>query len=765
MSARADSDEDGGGKAITKKETRLLLAINSAESMLIESMTQEMLNGERRFDAETFVEVFRKYTPHFVQMLTGEDSSDSEEDDEFPLPKKYLPFLAAFTKSRDKFVTAIQNNYKVLCKKDLKDINFSVFKSHPEEIFKSYAKSIGRMTQQSPVSHYQSLSNAHQLSNSLHNEEMNVNDVSVDTDHGSLLSAQEEELRRTIESESDTPTPTIEDWKGAKERRRSNERAMNKTPTVRPDAVPLMVSLANHSSLPQQHLSTHSKTIQPTMSSTSNPFNSHPPSTITPSLSTVPQPMIVPSLASSAVIMNTTREESSKGGSSLGLHIKEDPTRTEKMGTREISDVEKQITMIIHGLKETMREVHQDLRFALHPMMERAVKAYFKEKRPLTLSEFIGEEYADDKLMKFMVKMLSKDQALMRICRLECTSNGDRLVHINHLNPMKLEECKENVAVVGGEEEVKKEDDGKAEQSREEEAVVPAALWRLEPMPQEEIKLFPEAADLPLTINIKEGESSVNIAENGIFAVIIDKWSESVNRQLSDLCHLDMDHLNLSNAHLLEKGTIVMLKTSEGYYCRGVIKEKWTRESNGIDTPVKCFLIDFGQVAEIPIISIYTFPKWCETMLPATTFFASLGAYPIGATKKTDKYSQSVWENIVGVLSEWHTKSHLALKILGRDGEKAMIDVMNGEEKSLRDELVKRGIVQMELTPLPSNSSLSPSISIVPQNGVSFGTGARDLPLTPKDEEMKDEMKETGGETGWKEMVKIMDSCPSIHLP
>lgn len=59
MGARIDSDDDGGGgvsfeyddiwgvyiytfqKAISKKETRMLLAINSAESQLIDAMDRE----------------------------------------------------------------------------------------------------------------------------------------------------------------------------------------------------------------------------------------------------------------------------------------------------------------------------------------------------------------------------------------------------------------------------------------------------------------------------------------------------------------------------------------------------------------------------------------------------------------------------------------------------------------------------------------------------------------------------------------------------
>lgn len=38
---------------------------------------------------------------------------------------------------------------------------------------------------------------------------MNINYASVDMDQASLLSAQEEELRKTIESDSNTPTPTV----------------------------------------------------------------------------------------------------------------------------------------------------------------------------------------------------------------------------------------------------------------------------------------------------------------------------------------------------------------------------------------------------------------------------------------------------------------------------------------------------------------------------------------------------------------------------
>lgn len=54
---------------------------------------------------------------------------------------------------------------------------------------------------------------------------------------------------------------------------------------------------------------------------------------------------------------------------------------------------------------------------------------------------------------------------------------------------------------------------------------------------------------------------------------------------------------------------------------------------------MKCMLIDYGDVTSIPVELIYAFPKWTETIPPASIWMAKLDCYPIGAILETDEVS------------------------------------------------------------------------------------------------------------------------------
>ncbi|GMR53828.1 hypothetical protein PMAYCL1PPCAC_24023 [Pristionchus mayeri] len=694
MGAPNDSDEDGGSKKISKRETRMLLAINASESVLIDSMIAEMRNDGNNFDVEKFVEVFRKYTPHFTQMLSGEKSDDSDDEDERPLPNKYLSFLTAFSKSSDKFISAIERNYKVLYKKDLKEIDFAVFKSHPEEIFKSYEKSIGHANHSSVAVH-ESHANVTQPCNRGRPEEekktsllgtvddyfakMKITNISVDTDHGSLLSAPEEELRKTIESESDTPTPTIEDWCGVSEKRRSSEWMndnMSKSRHVAPDAVPITVPQVG----------------QIPMCNEPRTLSSH---------SNLPKNGLHSSNHSSHATLSTPNLKSSNG----------------------VANIDDEANLLMNGLKDIMRD---DLRFALPPMVERAVKSYLKDRRPLTLRELIGEEYADERLEKFMVRMLSKDTALMQILELEFIQGADSLIHLGKFITKDLNQNNKR-----GDKEHREEVE-KTKEEKQVDATITTALRCIDC-----VNFYPDSSE-----HLKDIEIDVKLSENGTLVIVLTTLNVIVDNQLIDLRELDTDHLNLSNSHSLKKGKAVVLKSDNGSYCRGMVQEEWTRGS-GKGT-VKCILVDYGQSCNVPIDLIYAFPKWTETIPPAASLLATLKVYPIGATRNADKFSSDDWKAIGDVLNEWK-ENLLTVCIISREeeDEKFVIDIKNGNGESLVDELVEKGLAQKDLiTRVHSTSHLHfcylpipPSQSLAHPRSLFFLNSASVIPSLSGDEQ------------------------------
>lgn len=697
MSVRAGSDAGEGGvsvghKPISRRDLKTLLAINGVESVILNAMPQKMTDPSCPFNVHEFVQLFRTHTTDFVEILNPtNDSDDSDEDDE--LVPKVIPYLKAFAELSDQFKDAIKAKYREIYKKDMKELYFAVFKSHPEEIFKSYEEKVVPAVQSPP--HTQDIvhtdrNNQETVSSTGLSAEINrmdVNDVSVDTEHGSLLSAPDDEVQKcTLGNESDTPTPTFENWQGVREEK-SMERIndMNKTPTslTSIDSVP-QPSVLSESGNPEYGGQNADSTIEDNIredNSLNHNQSSHSSSTLMPSINAQVDTRALSTTHESSRLDSSSQLSGLCASRELSSVIKvpqsskfEDESNKENSGREnhegrspsEATNVEEQVAQYMNEVMDTIREVHQDLRFALPPMLQRAARAYLIGKRPLPLREFIGEEYMDDKLADFVKTMMAKDASLMQILTSELTDQGETVIHLRHFR-----HCEDE-----------------------------SALGYFEHLD------FYKSAAIPQFI--ENAQHDVSMPSNGVFTVVLSRISPEVDKQLEQLRNLSTDHLNLSTSHSLEKGKPVLLKSDDNTYCRGKVEEEWRKGANGQNNPVKCLLIDYGGVQDIPIEVIYAYPKWTEYVLPAIVQNTTLNAYPVTATHKSDKFPDADWAAIELILYTWKNY-RLDIVITTCDDGTFTIDMKNGNGESFTDELVSKGLAKKEL---PSGCALSDVSSI-----------------------------------------------------
>ncbi|GMT28738.1 hypothetical protein PFISCL1PPCAC_20035 [Pristionchus fissidentatus] len=771
MSAAHVDSDDGDGKMITKKEMKLLTAIHNAEPTILGAVSEEYkkLSGGKELDLEKFVNAFRKFAPYFVQMLTA-DSSDDSDDDDVTIPSKIYRFINAFTNSRDLIVTAIIKSYKELYKNDLKDLNLSIFRNHYLEIFKGYGRTQcsphfstrsdmeGRpssilMSDKTPVPSLEAISHTEHT--------MNVNDVSLDMEEGgSLVSGVEEELRKTMESGSSTPTPTTEDWNGIKQshtlspQSNKSSNAMDNDsaekcnefgflvgrrwipsrpksapkemlPHSDPSAVPVTMgdSISNVAKMP---LPSNLQTPPHSNISMTDGNNRVVKAENAPLCQLSPSPQCMAARGKNGVPLNvsTPHEFETMSGSTTGStnelcvssrgssrtltssNIPSTEVNKEKENGTEVNglqiaqtsmddDDEKKENMLAEGLKDKIREVHQDLRFFLPTMIERATRIYEREKRPLTLAQLIGDEYYDERLERFMIKMLNKDKALQEIFQIEMREHGEIVVHFRIL--MNNEDAL----------------DEEMSHPIEEKTVEEASMTWLIPSIDHPSFLFPHN-EFPLIF--KPGEYDVvNQGDNiGIFSF---NMSSQVDAQLQELRDKQIDHLSVSNARHLEKDTALVAMDATNSYCRVVVAEEWNRRED--TTPdmgmVRCLLIDYGDIHELPINVLYRFPRWTDTVLPAVVLKCRLDAVPVGAMSDNQMFSMEIWINI----EKW-IKDGASIHVLRYEGEKYCIDLVKGENESLVHLLHETSIAQKNVSvssssPPPPSPPSFPSQSLLPQ--------------------------------------------------